>query len=190
MKNPMLNTNPIKGDQLDLTALIASIATGTTPIASTTTTVELSPKDVILTTYRDMGRTYVSDKGYECLSSFYAQDGSLKRTKAWFDVMKKVNQETTAAMKGNGLTDFKYVCKKDFVSNAVASDHKYKDVFVYIETKSDELFKAVLEEQYGDLGRFLKMEQEFFAIIQANMKPKFDATTVDPTLAALLNTII
>jgi hypothetical protein len=174
---------------MDLSQIIAGIATGNST-TTTTTNVEGGRKEEILAVYRAMGRTYVSDKGFECLSSFYQQDGSMKRSKAWFDFMKKVNGETTAAMKANGLTDFKYICKKEFTANAVASDHKYKDVFMYIETKSDELFKASMEAQYGDISRFLKMEQEFFALIQANMKPKFDASTVDPALTALLNTMI
>ena len=89
---------------MDLSTLIANLATDTnsTPAIASDTG---DRKSVILTTYREMGRTYTSDKGYECLNSFYNADGTIKRAKGWFDVMKKVNAETTAAMKASGWVE-------------------------------------------------------------------------------------
>jgi vacuolar-type H+-ATPase catalytic subunit A/Vma1 len=124
-------------------------------------------KDEILNVYRDMGRTFISDKGYEYINAFFTKEGNIKRQQKWFDIMKAVNKSVSNTMRTQGFKDFKYICTKDFVTNAKACAHKYADVYELIETNTDELYEKHLSEQYGDLSRFKEMEEEFYALLGA-----------------------
>jgi len=77
---------------MDRIAILKAKIAAATQNATVTSTITLTPMQVranIVAEFRSIGWTYVNAKGYEVPLTFTLRDGSIRRTKEWFDLVNE-----------------------------------------------------------------------------------------------------
>ena len=140
--------------------LKAKIAAAT---MTTNTSITLTPMQIrasIVAEFRSIGWTYINAKGYEVPLTFTLRDGSIRRTKEWFDLVNEDVKTLKQELAAEGIRIAIPSIVKIGETFAFPDHPTLNDVLNDIITAADVDFEKYCRTMY-DVDKFIRLADEY-----------------------------